>query len=116
MRSDITNIFKDGRYSSVEISKTSSKDSIQKIMNDPNTIQEQLFLLFNGYLKRCYFSISNNYKLTLVDVAAITISAIYTLLNIASVVCSYKMLDSGIRIKVDRNKIEPDNSWFHSIK
>lgn len=116
MRSDITNMFKDRRYSAIEISKTSSRDSIQKIMNDPNAIPEQLFSLFKSYLKRSYTSVSKSNKLTLVDVAAITASAIYTLLNIASVVCSYKMLDKGVRIAVDRSKIEPANSWFHNIE
>lgn len=115
MRSDITNMFKDRRYSASEFSKTSSRDNIQKIMNDPNNIPEHLFLLFKSYLKRAYTSLSKSNKLTVVDVAAITISAIYTLLNIASVVCSYKMLDKGVRITVDRNKIEPASNWFHNI-
>lgn len=91
-------MFKDRRYSAVERSKKTSRDSIQKMMNDPDTISEQLFSLFKGYLKRSYASISKNNKLTPVDVAAITVSAIYTLLNIASVVCSYKMLNKGVRI------------------
>lgn len=116
MRSDITNMFKDRRYSANGARKNLSRDSIQKIMSDPNTIPDQLFSLFKSYLKRSYTSLSNNNKLTLVDIAAITTSAIYTLLNIASVVCSYKMLDKGIRISVDRSKIEPAKSWFHSIE
>ncbi len=116
MRSDITNMFKDNRYSASEMSKAHSRDSIQEIMNDPNTIPEQLFSLFKSYLKRSYTSVEKNSKLTLVDVAAITVSAIYTLLTIASVVCSHKMLDKGVRIAIERSKIEPTANWFHTIE
>lgn len=116
MKSDITNMFKDNRYSAPERRKTVSKDNIQKIMNTPDTISEQLFSLFKSYLKRSYTSIVKSNKLTLVDVAAITASAIYTLLDIANVVCSHKMLDKGVRIAVDRNKIEPTSSWFRDTE
>lgn len=113
MRSEITNMFKDSKYSSTEMSKTSSRDSIQKMMSDPDSLPEQLFSLFKSYLRRSYTALS---KLTPADVAAITSSAIYTLLDIASVVCSYKMLDDGIKIAIDRSKIEPASNWFHSTK
>ena len=116
MKSDITNMFKDNRYSAPERRKISSKDNIQKIMNKPDIIPEQLFSLFKSYLKRSYTSIVKNNKLTLTDVAAINVSAVYSLLDIASVVCSCKMLDEGVRIAIVRNKIEPTSSWFSDIE
>ena len=115
IKSDITNMFKDNRYTAPETSKSYSADKIKKITKDQKNIAKQLEILFKGYLRRAYTGSAHNNKLSLVNVAAITCSAIYTLLDVASVVCSYEMLENGVKIPLNRIQIEPAQSWFASL-
>ena len=49
-------------------------------------------------------------------VVGISVSAIYTLLDFASIITSYKELNTGITFKVKRDELEPDRNWFQSLK
>lgn len=114
IRSDITNMFKDQRYSTVNHGNAASSESIKKIMCNSDEIHVKLVSLFKSYLRRAYTVSTTNSRISNVDVAAITCSAVYSLIAIASVVCSLDMLKTGIRLHITRKMIEPSYEWFTS--
>lgn len=116
MKSDITNMFKDRRYTSTDSGKAQSAEAVKKILNNPGEINSQLYKFLKSYLKRVYTSLPSSKSVSLVDVAGITISAVYLLLDMASIVTSYKELKSGITIRLIRDELEPSRTWFKSLK
>lgn len=116
VKSDITNMFKDRRYSAAEISKTQSANEVMNILCGKEGKDKVLYDFFISYYKWAYTAIKSNRMVSLIDVVGITVAGIYSLLDFASIIVPIKELETGVQIKVVRNNIEPKDKWFSELK
>lgn len=116
IKSDITNMFKDRRYTAKETSKTHSSAAVMKIISGERRSDKALYDYFICYYKRAYTAIRASKTVSLIDVVGITISGIYSLLDFASIIVPIKELESGVQIKINRDDLEPEEKWFSKIK
>ncbi len=111
-KNSITNMFLDKRYTAPSITIRNNSEKLISIVLSNEQIQYQLKEFFTAVLNRIFSYIEWSKGLSLAKVAMITCSAIYALLDYASIICSYEMLENGVHIIINRNEIEPDEGWF----
>ena len=116
IKSEITNMFRDRRKTAEEKGKSYSASAVTKILcgnEKPEKVLEDFFISYN---KWAYSAIESNRMVSLVDVAGITISAIYSLLDFASIIVPIDELEKCLRLKIFRNDLEPSPKWFSGLK
>lgn len=116
IKSDITNMFKDRRYTANETSKTHSSATVMKSICGDRRSDETLNEFLKSYYKWAYAAIKSNKMVSLVDVVGITISGIYSLLDFASIITPIKELENGVKFKITRDDLEPNEKWFKQLK
>ena len=114
-KSDVTNMFKDRRYTANETSKTHSSATVMKNICESRKKNTLLYEFLIIYYKRAYATIKPNKTVSLVDVVGITISGIYSLLDFASIIIPIKELESGVQFKITRDDFEPTKKWFKQL-
>jgi len=116
IKSDVTNMFKDRRYTANETSKTHSSATVMEIICGKRKSSIFLYEFLVEYFKRAYAAIGPNKTVSLVDVVGITISGIYSLLDFASIIIPIKELESGVQFQITRDDFEPTEKWFNQLK
>lgn len=106
MRTSITNMFKDKRYTAMDKTEASSAKEINKIMGNSSTRNTMLMRLFYSYFKRAITGLHANNHVTYVETAAISISAIYFLFELCAITIPLEDLKKGISLKIDRRELE----------
>lgn len=109
-------MFRDRRKTAEEKGKSYSASAVTKILcgnEKPGKVLEDFFISYN---KWAYSAIESNKMVSLVDVAGITISAIYSLLDFASIIVPIDELEKCLRLKIFRNDLEPSPKWFSGLK
>lgn len=115
IKRELTSIFMDRRNTSNDSRRSQAGKDITKALMAPESKTVYLSKFFKSYLKRAYAKLPSNKNVSLFDVAAITISAIYSLLDMASIICSYNELKEGVSFKIKREDLEPTSEWFDSL-
>lgn len=112
----LTSIFMDRRHKSSDSTRRQAGENIRKVMIDPESKQAYLSKFYKSYLKRVYAKLPSNKNVSLADVVALTISAVYSLVDISCIICSYSELKEGVTFKINREDLEPSSEWFASFK
>ena len=115
IKRELTSIFLDRRNTSNDSRRSQAGKDITKALMAPESKTIYLSKFLKSYLKRAYAKLPSNKNVSLSDVAAMTISAIYSLLDMASIICSYNELKDGVSFKIQREDLEPTIEWFNSL-
>lgn len=109
----ITNMFKDKRYTAPNQGSEAKSYSLMKIAMNKKSVPVNLNNFLSILIRHAYTSgTKNNGQIYLSDIAAFSWQAITTLLDYASIICSYEMLENGIEIALDRKDFVPYEDWF----
>ena len=109
----ITNMFKDKRHTAPSPRAEINSRSLMKVAIEKHKIPENLRNFFSILIRHAYTrGTKSNGQLSISDVAAIYWQAIITLIDYASIICSYEMFESGVEFTIARGDLVPNEEWF----